>query len=199
VSERSFRAALSDLSRFFKSEHQGMIIGGIAVIALGYPRVTTDIDATMAVPLDALDDVLARFERFGFLPRIDDAPGFGRTSHVLLMKHAASGVPVYWALVDMVLGEWDPARYPIRRSWAADLPISADIAAETIDELLDTEGIFRVKLQKLKKTAGRVALRADSPRQLLAAARRAARLCGCNYDCYRELRELVTVFKDRAV
>jgi hypothetical protein len=94
VSGRSFRAALSDLSRFFKSGHQGMIIGGIAVIALGYPRVTTDIDATMAVPLDALDDVLARFERFGFLPRIDDATGFARTSHVLLMKHAASGVPV---------------------------------------------------------------------------------------------------------
>ena len=123
-------------------------------------------------------------------------PRFGG---VTALSMAASGVPVYWALVDMVLGEWDPARYPIRRSWAADLPISADIAAETIDELLDTEGIFRVKLQKLKKTAGRVALRADSPRQLLAAARRAARLCGCNYDCYRELRELVTVFKDRAV
>src|SRR3990170_7967596 len=89
-----FIIALRDMMQLITSDHRGMIIGGIAVIALGYPRVTTDIDATMAVPLDALDDVLARFEQFGFLPRIDDAAGFGRTSHVLLMKHAASGVPV---------------------------------------------------------------------------------------------------------
>lgn len=116
-------------------------------------------------------------------------PRFGG---VTALSMAASGVPVYWALVDMVLGDWDPGRYRFDRAVAADLPISADITGSTVAELLDTEGIFRVKLQKLKKTAGRVALRADDSRQLLRSARQAASLCGRDYDCYQELKELLS-------
>jgi len=41
-----------------ETEPTGMIIGGMAVIALGYPRVTTDIDATVHVALEDLSGLL---------------------------------------------------------------------------------------------------------------------------------------------
>ena len=41
-----FIIALRDMMQLITSDYKGMIIGGIAVIALGYPRVTTDIDST---------------------------------------------------------------------------------------------------------------------------------------------------------
>ena len=36
----------------------GMIIGGVAVIALGFPRTTVDIDATVWATLDDLDSLV---------------------------------------------------------------------------------------------------------------------------------------------
>lgn len=52
----------------------GMIIGGVAVIALGFPRTTIDIDATVWVPLDDLDALVGRLERTGIEPRIAAVP-----------------------------------------------------------------------------------------------------------------------------
>jgi carbamoylphosphate synthase large subunit len=115
-------------------------------------------------------------------------PRFGG---VTALSMAASGVTVYWALIDMVLGKWDPANYPFRRAFAADLPIKPDIAQETVARLLNIDGIFRVKLQKLKKTAGRVALRAEDPHELLRIARQAAHLCDCGSSAYSELEQLI--------
>jgi hypothetical protein len=43
---QDFRHALEALMAVLEDEPVGMIIGGMAVIALGYPRVTTDIDAS---------------------------------------------------------------------------------------------------------------------------------------------------------
>lgn len=116
-------------------------------------------------------------------------PRFGG---VTALSMAASGVPVYEALVDMALGSWDPARYRLKRRFAADMPINSEIAADKIDQLLRVEGIFRIKLQRLKKTTARVALRAENPERLLRIARHAAHLCGCNQDCYKELKRLVS-------
>ena len=72
----------------------GMIIGGVAVIALGFPRTTIDIDATVWVPLDDLDALVGRLERTGIEPRIAGAIDFAKTNHVLLMKHRDSGAPI---------------------------------------------------------------------------------------------------------
>lgn len=69
-----------------------MCIGGIAVIAQGVRRTTTDIDVTVrgeGVHLDAFVKALARH---GIRPRINDALKFARSSQVLLLEHSASGV-----------------------------------------------------------------------------------------------------------
>jgi len=69
-----------------------MIIGGIAVIARGVRRFTTDIDAAVrgdAISIETLVEVLFRH---GVVPRIPRAVAFARTNLVLLMRHEKTGV-----------------------------------------------------------------------------------------------------------
>lgn len=69
-----------------------MVIGGIAVIARGVRRLTTDIDAAVrgdAVTIEELADVLARHE---IAPRIDGGVEFAREHLVLLLRHGPTGV-----------------------------------------------------------------------------------------------------------
>jgi hypothetical protein len=71
-----------------------MIIGGIAVIARGVPRHTIDIDATLraeGLDIDLLIRVLASH---GIVPRVPDAKAFALERQVLLVRHAASEVPL---------------------------------------------------------------------------------------------------------
>ena len=74
--------------------YPGMIIGGIAIIAWGYPRVTTDIDVTLQVNLNHLTSLVKSLSAYKIYPRIDGAVPFARTRHVLLMRHQKSGVDV---------------------------------------------------------------------------------------------------------
>lgn len=69
-----------------------MIIGGIAVIARGVRRFTTDIDAAVrgdAVRIGPLVDLLRRHD---IAPRIPDAAAFARENLVLLLRHTPTGV-----------------------------------------------------------------------------------------------------------
>lgn len=64
-----------------------MIIGGIALIARGVRRMTTDIDAAVrgdAITPERLLDVLAEH---GIAPRISGAVAFARKNLVLLLRH----------------------------------------------------------------------------------------------------------------
>jgi len=72
----------------------GMIIGGVAVIARGVPRLTVDIDATVAAADVPPAAILAAGERHGIAARIPDAVAFARQHHVLLCAHTASGTDV---------------------------------------------------------------------------------------------------------
>ena len=69
-----------------------MIIGGIAIVAHGVRRLTTDIDA--AVQGDAVDvrTLLAQFSKSKIRPRIHDAQAFARNNLILLMRHEPTGV-----------------------------------------------------------------------------------------------------------
>lgn len=69
-----------------------MCIGGIAAIAQGVRRTTTDIDATFRGEGVDLTALLRRFARHGIRPRVTDALAFARQSQVLLLEHTASGV-----------------------------------------------------------------------------------------------------------
>jgi hypothetical protein len=71
-----------------------MIIGGIAVIARGVPRLTRDVDATVAggtIELPALLDALRAYE---VVPRIPDVMAFAAANQVVLLTHRPSGVDV---------------------------------------------------------------------------------------------------------
>lgn len=71
-----------------------MIIGGIAVIARGVMRLTRDIDATVVGGGTDLEALLAVLQRQGIVPRIEDAVRFAERTHVLLLRHAPSGIDV---------------------------------------------------------------------------------------------------------
>jgi hypothetical protein len=69
-----------------------MIIGGIAVIAHGVRRMTTDIDA--AVRGDSIDvpALLGALAKKRIVPRIKEAEQFASESLVLLLKHEPTSV-----------------------------------------------------------------------------------------------------------
>jgi len=69
-----------------------MIIGGIAVIARGVRRMTTDIDAVIRGDAIELDDLLPLLADHEITPRIDDAIAFARANYVLLLRHDPSKV-----------------------------------------------------------------------------------------------------------
>ncbi|MBE0447930.1 MAG: ATP-grasp domain-containing protein [Actinobacteria bacterium] len=113
-------------------------------------------------------------------------PRFGG---VTALSMAASGITSYHALVDMLLGRWNSRDYRFNRHYAADIPIFSDIEIENAKNLLNLDGVFRVKIQKLSQTTGRVALKAKTIQELLDTARQVANLCNCA-DCLAELRSL---------
>jgi hypothetical protein len=91
---QDFSSAIGALMEVLDGGPPGMIIGGVAVIALGFPRTTVDIDATVWIPLGDLDALVRRLGRAGIEPRMEAAIDFAKTNHVLLMKHRDSGAPI---------------------------------------------------------------------------------------------------------
>jgi hypothetical protein len=71
-----------------------MLIGGIAVIARGVPRLTRDVDATIAGGTMDFAELLDRLREHDLVPRIDDAAHFASVNQVLLLRHDASGIDV---------------------------------------------------------------------------------------------------------
>jgi hypothetical protein len=87
--------ALADVAKVVR-RHEGhaAVIGGIAVIARGVPRLTRDIDIAVA-SADLTSAALAsELTQVGIVPRIQNAVAFADENHVLLMKHAATGVEI---------------------------------------------------------------------------------------------------------
>lgn len=72
----------------------GMIIGGIAVIARGVPRLTVDADATVWGEQVDLEDLFQILGQHQIVPRIQDALRFARERQVLLLRHDPSGTPI---------------------------------------------------------------------------------------------------------
>ena len=57
-----------------------MVIGGIAVIAHGVQRMTTDIDAVIQGDSVQIRELLSVLRQHRILPRIDDAEAFAATN-----------------------------------------------------------------------------------------------------------------------
>jgi len=87
--------ALDDVAKVI-ARHDGRaaVIGGIAVIARGVPRLTRDIDVAIAAEDIPVRDLVAEFADAGIIPRIADAVAFAEANQVLLARHTASGVDI---------------------------------------------------------------------------------------------------------
>lgn len=93
---------LPDLSSWWRqSKVQGAIIGGLAVAVRGRPRPTLDVDAVVVLGETSLAEFFRCGQSCGFMPRLPDALQFAEESHVLLLRHASTGVDadVSWTVL----------------------------------------------------------------------------------------------------
>lgn len=92
---KGIHRALADLALVL-DQHRGrcVVIGGIAVIARGVPRVTRDVDVAFSGPEVTSRGLLDDLQAVGIVPRIGDAAAFAAASQVLLLRHAETGVDI---------------------------------------------------------------------------------------------------------
>lgn len=94
--------ALADVARVLGSLGQpSAVIGGIAVIAWGYARLTTDIDCAIAAPIEEVSQIADTFLGHGFEERETDAVDFAKESFVLLLRHSETGIDIDVSLAQL--------------------------------------------------------------------------------------------------
>ena len=111
------RPALAALSSALAAiDRPAMLIGGLAVIARGVPRLTIDIDAVVHAEGLDVDRLWAVLRDSGLEPRVADAAQIAQERLVLLLRHPASGVTV-----DLSLGWVQFERDAMARATTVDL------------------------------------------------------------------------------
>jgi hypothetical protein len=167
--------ALGALSRALsESGAPWMIIGGIAIIARGVRRFTTDIDAAVrgdAVTPEKLLGVLAHRK---IAPRIPDALAFARENLVLLLRHEPTKVELdvsfAWsafehdALAAATLTDFGKLRVPMCAP--DDLVVFKAIAARAKD-IDDAEALLllypEIDLSRVRRRVKELAALAEAP------------------------------------
>lgn len=93
--DTKLREALSDLRDAMTGLGcPAMIVGGLAVIARGVPRLTTDIDATVWGSDITLDRLLDELALHRIVLRIPEGREFAQRRQVLLLLHRPTGTPL---------------------------------------------------------------------------------------------------------
>lgn len=165
---RALRSALTDAGVPW------MVIGGIAVIARGVRRMTTDID--IAVRGDAIDveTLLAHLARYAIVPRVDNALGFARANLVLLLRHEKTDVELdvslswttfeYEALAARTRAAFGDVMVPMAAP--EDLVIMKALAARPTD-IQDAVTLLtlypKIDLVRVRRTLAQLAAAADAP------------------------------------
>ncbi|MBI5234686.1 MAG: hypothetical protein HY886_00340 [Deltaproteobacteria bacterium] len=90
-----FEEILARIARRFKEKGLPyMVIGGQAVLLYGEPRLTRDIDITLGIGVDRLDDVLAAADELFLKSLLPDALQFVRRTMVLPVIEQSTGIRV---------------------------------------------------------------------------------------------------------
>jgi len=91
--DRRIEGALAALQRALREARvPWTVIGGIAVIARGVRRTTSDIDALVRGDAISAGDLVRILKRHKIVPRIADAVEFADENLVLLVRHAETEV-----------------------------------------------------------------------------------------------------------
>jgi hypothetical protein len=172
---RKFHAVLRDLGEWLKATGvKGMVIGGVAVTLLGRPRMTRDVDALVWLPDDNVFQFLEAGKKWGFVSRISGPVEFAKQSHILVLRHTASNVPV-----DIAIGALPFERQAIEscqeiplEDFRVAVPRPEDLilmkaVAQRDQDLFDIGGIIdkQTKLDKryLRKRAKEFAAMLEQP------------------------------------
>jgi hypothetical protein len=97
-----FEAALELQNFFIQRQWQFCLIGGIALLRWGEPRLTRDVDVTLLTGFGREDEFIAPILSSGYRGRIPDASEFARRNRVLLVD-SPQGVPIDIALAGLPL------------------------------------------------------------------------------------------------
>lgn len=107
----NFGALLRDLVAWLEAVRvEGVVIGGLAAGILGRPRLTRDVDLLVTLEPERWPELLARGDRFGFLPRVPDPLGFAERNRVLLLRHEPTLVDLDVSLGGLAFEEEAVAR-----------------------------------------------------------------------------------------
>lgn len=133
-----------------------MIIGGVAAIAQGAARLTTDIDATVLAGVEEVESLVTAFRKAGVSPRQADAEAFARENRVLLLRHDTSGVEIDLSIAGLSFEERALGRAELRElggikvrvAHPTDLIIYKMVAHRTRD-LDDAEAMVRLHRNRI--------------------------------------------------
>jgi predicted nucleotidyltransferase len=101
-----------------------MVIGGQAVLVYGEPRLTKDIDVTLGVGLDRLDDVVSVVRSLGFEELVDPAT-FTRETMVLPCQDPDTSIRIDFVLSESGYEQEALARARTIRTGGADVRFAA--------------------------------------------------------------------------
>lgn len=166
-----------------------MIIGGIAVIARGVRRFTTDIDAAVRGDAITIERLLTVLAPHGIAPRIEGAAAFAQENLVLLLRHVPTGVDLdvslAWspfeqeALAASTKASFGRVRAPM--STPEDLVVFKAIAGRPKD-VEDAEGLLvlhpSIDIARTRQRVAELAELAEAPELVQSFDAMAARARG---------------------
>ncbi len=151
-----------------------MVIGGIAVIARGVRRMTTDVDAVVRGDAIEIAPLLRFLARHSIVPRIAAAETFARANLVLLLRHKPSDVELDvsfgWTMFEHeALDARSVTLYgkvAVPMASAEDLVIMKAMAARPTD-ITDAAELLAlypsIDLSRVRRTLGQLAEMAGEP------------------------------------
>lgn len=107
-----------------------MVTGGIAAVAHGVQRLTTDIDVIIQGDAVSLGPLLSRLKRHRIVPRIDEPEAFAERNFVLLLRHAPTEVEI-----DLSLG-WTAFDRAALGARASRRVAKLTLPTATVDDLI---------------------------------------------------------------